>query len=82
MKVDNAINNAAGENQKHFLKVSEKELNDMVSINLKSTFIISQIFAKKMIKINSIVGISLIILKYFDPNVFLSSLNAFKHDPR
>lgn len=50
LKVDNVINNAAGENQKHFLKVSEKELNDMVSINLKSTFIISQIFAKKMIK--------------------------------
>ena len=38
--------------------------------------------AKKMIKINNMVGISLIILKYFDPNVFLSSLNAFKHDPR
>ena len=38
--------------------------------------------AKKMIKINSIVGISLIILKNFDPNVFLSSLDAFKHDPR
>jgi len=50
LKVDNVINNAAGENQKHFLKVSEKELNDMISINLKSTFIISQIFAKKMIK--------------------------------
>lgn len=50
LKVDNVINNAAGENQKHFLKVSEKELNDMIYINLKSTFIISQIFAKKMIK--------------------------------
>lgn len=50
VKVDNVINNAAGENQKHFLNVSEKELNDMISINLKSTFLISQIFAKKMIK--------------------------------
>ena len=50
LKVDNVINNAAGENQKHFLKVSEKDLNNMISINLKSTFIISQIFAKKMIK--------------------------------
>ena len=49
-KVDNVINNAAGENQKHFLKVSEKELNDMISINLKSTFLITQIFSKKMIK--------------------------------
>ena len=38
--------------------------------------------AKNMIKINSIVGISLIILKYFELAVFLSSLNALKHDPR
>ena len=38
--------------------------------------------AKNMIKINSIVGISLIILKYFELDVFLSSLNALKHDPR
>ena len=38
--------------------------------------------AKKTTIIKIIVGISLIILKYFDPNVFLSSLNAFKHDPR
>jgi len=50
LKIDNVINNAAGENQKHFLTISEKELNDMLSINLKSTFLISQIFAKKMIK--------------------------------
>ena len=38
--------------------------------------------AKNMIKINNIVGISLIILKYFEPSVFLSSLNALKQDPR
>ena len=50
LKVENIINNAAGENQKHFLKVSEKELNDMITINLKSVFLISQIFSKKMIK--------------------------------
>ena len=37
---------------------------------------------KNMIKINSIVGISLIILKYFELDVFLSSLNALKQDPR
>ncbi len=49
-KVNNVINNAAGENQKHFLKVTEKELNDMISINLKSTFLISQIFTRKMIR--------------------------------
>lgn len=50
LKVYNVINNAAGENQKHFLKVSEKELNDMIAINLKSVFLLSQMFAKKMIK--------------------------------
>ncbi len=50
LKIDNVINNAAGENQKHFIDISEKELNDMLSINLKAAFIISQIFAKKMIK--------------------------------
>lgn len=50
LKVENIINNAAGENQKHFLNVSEKELNDMITINLKSVFLISQIFSKKMIK--------------------------------
>ena len=49
-KVNNVINNAAGENQKHFLKVTEKELNDMISINLKSTFLISQLFTRKMIR--------------------------------
>ena len=38
--------------------------------------------AKNMIKISSIVGISLIILKYFELDVFPSSLNALKHDPR
>ncbi len=38
--------------------------------------------AKNMIKINSMVGISLMILKYFELAVFLSSLNALKHDPR
>ena len=38
--------------------------------------------AKNTIKTNNIVGISLIILKYLELNVFLSSLNALKHDPR
>ena len=58
LKIDNVINNAAGENQKHFLNVSEKDLNDMISINLKSTFLISQIFAKKgnIISISSQLG--------------------------
>ena len=38
--------------------------------------------AKNMIKINNIVGISLIILKYFELEVFLSAENALNHDPR
>ena len=38
--------------------------------------------AKNTIKINSIVGISLIILKYLELDVFLSCENARKHDPR
>ena len=38
--------------------------------------------AKNTIKIKSMVGISLIILKYFELDVFISSLNALKHDPR
>ena len=54
-KISNIINNASGEDQKHFLKVSEKNLNDMIAINLKASFLISQIFIKKMIK-NKIKG--------------------------
>ena len=38
--------------------------------------------AKNTIKISNIVGISLIILKYFELDVFLSSENDLKHDPR
>ena len=37
---------------------------------------------KNMIKINSIVGISLIILKYLELDEFWSLENALKHDPR
>ena len=38
--------------------------------------------AKNTIKINNIVGISLITLKYPELDVFLSCENALKHDPR
>ena len=38
--------------------------------------------AKNMIKINNMVGISLIILKYLGLDVFLSIENSPKHDPR
>ena len=51
LKINNLINNAAGENQNHFLSVTEKQLDDMISVNLKSIFLISQIIAKKMIKL-------------------------------
>ena len=46
----NLINNAASTNKKFFTKVSEKDFDDLININLKSVFLISQIFAKKMIK--------------------------------
>lgn len=47
---DNLINNAASTNKKKFTKVSEKDFENLVKINIKSVFFMSQIFAKKMIK--------------------------------
>ena len=52
---DNLINNAASTNKKEFTKVSEKDFESLIKINLKSVFLMSQIFAKKMIK-NKISG--------------------------
>jgi len=49
-KVDNLINNAAGANIKYFTEVNSKELNNIIDVNLKATFELSQIFSKKMIK--------------------------------
>ena len=54
-KIDNLINNAALANTKYFTNVNPKELNDIVDVNLKSIFKLSQIFSKKMIK-NKIKG--------------------------
>jgi len=54
-KVHNLINNAGLRNDKHFLKVTDRDLNDLLEINLKSIFKLSQIFSKKMIK-NKIKG--------------------------
>ncbi len=54
-KVHNLINNAALRNDKHFLKVTDNDLNDLLEINLKSVFKLTQIFSKKMIK-NKIKG--------------------------
>ena len=42
-------------NTKHFIDVSLKEVDDLLSVNLKAPFLLSQIFAKKMIK-NKIQG--------------------------
>ena len=52
LKIDNLINNAAGANTRYFTEVSNKELNDIIDVNLKATFELSQIFSKKMIKKN------------------------------
>jgi len=49
-KVDNLINNAGIANKKNFLKISMKEFEDVLNVNLKSVFKLSQIIAKKMVK--------------------------------
>ena len=49
-KIDNVINNAAVANTKHFTKVTDIELEDILNVNLKIIFKLSQIFSKKMIK--------------------------------
>jgi NAD(P)-dependent dehydrogenase (short-subunit alcohol dehydrogenase family) len=54
-KIDNLINNAASANTKYFTDVTIKDLDRVIEVNLKSTFKLSQIFAKKMIK-NKIKG--------------------------
>ena len=55
------INNVAIANTKYFLKVSEKNFNDLTAVNLKAIFELSQIFSKKMIQNNikgSIISVS------------------------
>ena len=54
-KIDNLINNAGMANTKYFTDVNEKDLNNLIAVNLKVPFKLSQIFAKKMIK-NKIKG--------------------------
>ena len=46
-KINNLVNNAALANTKHFLDVKNKELTDLIDVNLKAPFLLSQIFAKK-----------------------------------
>ena len=48
--VHNVVNNAAMANTKYFTNVSEKDFKDLIDVNLRATFKISQIFSKKMIK--------------------------------
>ena len=50
VKIDNLINNAAVANTKFFTKVSDNELNNIIDVNIKASFQLSQVFAKKMIK--------------------------------
>lgn len=47
--VDNVVNNAAMANTKYFTDVSEKDFKDLLDVNLRASFKISQIFSKKMI---------------------------------
>lgn len=47
--VHNVINNAAMANTKFFTKVSDKEFENLVKVNLQAVYKISQIFSKKMI---------------------------------
>ena len=48
--VDNLINNAAVTNQDHLFNVKKKDLDHLIDLNFKSTFILTQIFTKKMIQ--------------------------------
>ena len=48
--VHNLVNNAAMANTKFFLNVKSDELNDLINVNLRAIFLLSQIFSKKMIK--------------------------------
>lgn len=59
--VDNLVNNAGIANKDYFTNVKSKDLDKIIDVNFKSYFLLSQIFAKKMIqkKINgTIVSIS------------------------
>ncbi len=48
--VHNLINNAASRNDDHLFKVKKKDLDYLIDLNFKSTFLMTQIFTKKMIK--------------------------------
>lgn len=48
--VDNIINNAGVSNKDFFTEVHERDFEYLMKVNFKSYFILSQLFAKKMIK--------------------------------
>ena len=48
--VHNLINNAASRNDDHLFEVKKKDLDYLINLNFKSTFLMTQIFSKKMIK--------------------------------
>tara|TARA_B100001996_G_scaffold379539_1_gene365443 strand:- start:476 stop:1204 length:729 start_codon:yes stop_codon:yes gene_type:complete len=48
--VNNLVNNAGIANKDYFLNVKSKDLDKLININFKSYFLLSQIFAKKMVK--------------------------------
>ena len=48
--VDNLINNAGIANKDYFIDVKPKDLDEIIDVNFKSYFLLSQIFARKMIK--------------------------------
>tara|TARA_Y100000590_G_C15696539_1_gene1005336 strand:- start:1069 stop:1833 length:765 start_codon:yes stop_codon:yes gene_type:complete len=49
-KIEIFVNNAGINIPKHFLKVQSKDLDYMISLNLRSLFLVTQIIVKKMIK--------------------------------
>ena len=48
--VDNLVNNAGVANKDYFTDVKPVDLDKIIDVNFKSYFLLSQIFAKKMIK--------------------------------
>ena len=48
--IDYLINNASDRNGDHLTKVKKKDLDFLIDLNFKSTFLLTQIFTKKMIK--------------------------------
>ncbi len=48
--INNLINNAATTNKKFFLDVTLKDIDKVLNTNFRSSFILTQIFTKKMIK--------------------------------